>query len=59
MQTPDKPLARIAPDSRLAPTEIQRAVRDLRSSRNANAKRPGFKRLTDKEIRAAIREGRP
>ena len=55
----DKPVARIIPEGRPALTEIRQAVADLRSLRKEMAKRPGFRLLTDKEIRKAIEKGRP
>jgi len=55
----DKPVARIVPEGGPRLAEIQAAVRDLRALRQEIAKRKGFKRLTQKEIKDSINEGRP
>jgi len=54
----EKPVARIVPEGRPALSEVRQAVGELRALRLEMAKRRGFKPLTDKEIRDAIREGR-
>ena len=55
----DKPVARIVPEGRPALAEVQQAVRDLQGLRQRMAQRRGFKPISDKEIRDAVREGRP
>ena len=54
----EKPVARIIPEGRPPLTEARRAVNELQALRQEMAQRRGFKRLTDKEIRKAIDEGR-
>ena len=54
----EKPVARIVPEGRPALDQVRRAVKNLRALREEMARQPGFKPLTDREIRAAIREGR-
>jgi len=55
----DKPVARIVPEGRPALAEVQQAVRDLHGLRQRMTQRRGFKPISDKEIRDAVREGRP
>ncbi len=55
----EKPVARLIPEGRPSLRQIREAVSELRALRQEMAKRRGFKRLTDKEIRDAIEEGRP
>ena len=54
----EKPVARIVPEGQRDLRKIQNAVRNLRALREEMAQRPGFKPLTDKEIKDAITEGR-
>ena len=54
----DKPVARIIREGMAPLSQIQAAVRGLRANRAQMSKRPGFKPLTDKEIRASIEAGR-
>ena len=54
----DKPVARIVPEGRPPLSQTQEAIARIRALRNEIAKRPGFKPLTDREIRSAINEGR-
>ena len=55
----EKPVARIIPEGRPALTEVRQAANELQALRQEMVKRRGFKPLTDKEIRDAIKEGRP
>ncbi|MBI3697635.1 MAG: type II toxin-antitoxin system prevent-host-death family antitoxin [Acidobacteria bacterium] len=55
----EKPVARLIPEGRPSLRQVREAVSDLQALRQGMAKRRGFKPLTDKEIRAAIKEGRP
>ena len=55
----EKPVARLIPEGRPALRQVREAVRDLQALRQQMARRRGFKPLTDKEIRDAIKEGRP
>ncbi len=55
----DKAVARIVPEGRPSLAQVRQAVEGLRELRREMAKRPGFKPLTDEEIREAIDEGRP
>ena len=55
----EKPVARIIPEGRASLAQVRRAVAELRDLRREMAKRPGFKPITDKEIRDAVRQGRP
>ena len=54
----DKPVARIVREGRPPLSQIQAAVREMRAIQAEMAKRPGFKPITDREIREAIAEGR-
>ena len=54
----EKPVARIVPEGRPALTQVHQAVCELQSLRREMAQRRGFKPLTDKEIRDAIKSGR-
>ena len=54
----EKPVARIVPEGRPDLRKVQSAVKNLRGLRHEIAQRPGFKPLTDKEIKEAINEGR-
>jgi len=54
----DKPVARIIPEGGPRIDEVRQAVAELRSLREGMAKRPGFRAITDREIRDAIRLGR-
>jgi prevent-host-death family protein len=54
----DKPVARIVPEGDHNLEDIRKAVAEIRILRDKIGKQPGFKRLTDKEIRDSINEGR-
>jgi len=54
----DKPVARIVPEGGKSLDSVREAIRSIRENRRRMAQRPGFKPLTDKEIRDAINEGR-
>ncbi len=54
----DKAVARIIPEGRGSLDSVRRAIESMRENRQRMARRKGFKPLTDKEIRAAINEGR-
>lgn len=53
----EKPVARIVPEGRPDLAELRKAVDELRSLRQEIAA-GGFRPLTRKEIRSAVREGR-
>lgn len=55
----EKPVARIVPEGGADLDRISRAVADLRAGRAAMAQRRRFKMLSDREIKAAIGQGRP
>jgi prevent-host-death family protein len=55
----DKPVARLIPEGRPSLEGVRRAVRDLHDLRGQISRRPRSKRITNKEILAAINEGRP
>ena len=55
----DRPVARLIPESGVRQPQIDDAVRDLKSLRERIAQRPGFRKLTQKEIKSAIEQGRP
>ena len=55
----EKPVARIIPEGRPDLGQVRWAVKELRDLRQEMAKRPGFKPITDKEIRDGLRKGRP
>ena len=55
----DKPVARMVSEGRPNLEEVRRAAAGLRALRLKMAKRPGFKAISDKEIRDAKNEGRP
>ncbi len=55
----EKPVARIIPEGRPLLNEVRHAVNELRALRREMAQHRGFRRLTDKEIRNTIEEGRP
>lgn len=54
----DKPVARLIPEGRPALSEVRRAADELQALRRAMAQGRGFRPLTDKEIKDAIKEGR-
>jgi prevent-host-death family protein len=54
----DKPVARIIPDGDNSRESVRRAIQSIRETRRRMALRKGFKPITDKEIRDAIKEGR-
>jgi hypothetical protein len=49
----------MVPEGRPNLEEVRRAAASLRALRLEMAKRPGFKTISDKEIRDAKNEGRP
>ncbi|MBV9771969.1 MAG: type II toxin-antitoxin system prevent-host-death family antitoxin [Bryobacterales bacterium] len=53
----DKPVARIVPEGRQSLDQVRRAIESMRAQREEMV-RKGFKPLSDKEIKAAINEGR-
>lgn len=55
----DKPVARIVPEGRSGVAAVGRAVEELRALRRDMAQRRGFKPISSREIRDAIRSGRP
>lgn len=55
----EKPVARIVPEGRLSLATVREAADDLHALRAEMARRPGYKPLTDKEIKEAIKQGRP
>jgi len=55
----EKPVARLIPEGRPSLRRVREAVSDLRTLRQEMGKRRGFKPLSDKQIRAAIKEGGP
>lgn len=55
----DKPIARMVPEGRPSLTALRQAVDELHALRRELTRRPGFKPLTNKEIRDAIQQGRP
>ena len=55
----EKAVARLVPEGGVNLAQTRRAVADLRASRLQMAQRRGFKALSDREIKAAIAEGRP
>jgi prevent-host-death family protein len=54
----DKPVARMVPEGQTSLESVRRAVKNIRKLRDEIARRPGFKPLTDQEIKDAINEGR-
>jgi prevent-host-death family protein len=54
-----KPVARLVPEGRPSLGQVREAVSDLGALRREMAARRGFKPLSDREIRAAIKAGRP
>jgi prevent-host-death family protein len=54
----DKPVARIVPEGRPSLANVRRAIASMRETRRQMAERKGFRPLSDKEIKDAIREGR-
>lgn len=54
----DKPVARIVPEGRPSLDTVRRAIASMRETRRQMAQRRGFKPLSDKELKDAIREGR-
>jgi len=54
----ERPVARMIPEGRPALAGVRRAASELQALRRAMSRRRGFKPLTDREIRAAIEEGR-
>ena len=55
----EKPVARMIPEGRPALDQVRLAVEELRSLRQLMSGRRNARRVTDKEIRKAIQEGRP
>jgi prevent-host-death family protein len=54
----EKPVARIVPEGRSSLRAVGAAAAELKALRSQMKRRRGFKPLTDKEIRAAVDEGR-
>ncbi len=54
----EKPVARLIPEGRPSLRRVREAASELHALRREMARRRGFKPLRDKEIRAAIEEGR-
>lgn len=54
----DKPVARLVPEGRPSLQGVRQAVHDLRELRLEIARRTRTKPISDREIRAAIEEGR-
>ena len=54
----NQPSPRIVPEARPPLAQVQKAVRDLDGLRQRMSERKGFKPISDKEIRNAIREDR-
>lgn len=54
----DKPVARLVPEGRQSLRQVRQGVEELRELRREMARRPRSRWITDKEIRAAIAEGR-
>ena len=54
----EKPVARLIPEGRPPSRQAQEAVKDLHALRREMAGRRGFRPLTFREIREAIRDGR-
>ena len=54
----EKAVARLVPEGGPNLARTRQAVADLRAGRSLMAKRPGFKALSDREIKNAIEEGR-
>ena len=56
----DKPVARMVPEGAARQDDVRRAVAGLRDLRNRHGVRmKGRIRLSDRDVRAAIDEGRP
>ena len=55
----EKAVARLVPEGGANLSHTRQAVADLRAGRSLMAKRRGGKALTDREIKDAIKEGRP
>ncbi|MBM3812057.1 MAG: type II toxin-antitoxin system prevent-host-death family antitoxin [Acidimicrobiia bacterium] len=54
----EKPVARIVPEGRVSDESLRETVRGLRALRARIASRKGGRRLTDREIKSAVNEGR-
>lgn len=54
----DKPIARIVPEGRASVESLRETVMGLRALRARIAGRKETRRLTDREIKSAVREGR-
>ena len=55
----EKAVARLVPEGGANLEDTRQAVAELRAGRSLIAKRQGFKRLTDREIKDSIELGRP
>jgi prevent-host-death family protein len=55
----EKAVARLVPEGGRNRKHIQEAIAELRAIRSSMAKRPGFRPLSDDEIRVAVNQGRP
>ena len=54
----EKPVARLIPEGRPSLQHVRKAVHDLQELRREIVSRPHLRRITDKDIRTAIEEGR-
>ena len=54
----EKPVARIVPEGRASDESLRETVMGLRALRAKVANRKGGRRLTDREIKSAVNEGR-
>ncbi len=54
----ERPVARMIPEGRASRAQVQEAVQEMRSLRAEIRGRRGFKPLSDREIKAAIKAGR-
>ncbi len=55
----EKPVARLVQEGRPRLETVRKAVEEIRKLRRDVSKRPGFKPLTQREIKDAINAGRP
>ena len=54
----ERAVARLVPEGGVNLKHVRDAVAELRAVRSAMARRPGFKRLTDRDIKDSIEKGR-
>jgi prevent-host-death family protein len=55
----EKPVARLVPEGHSSLAQIQEAVGDIHRLRERISRQPGFRKLTQKQIKDAVNEGRP